>query len=69
MKMKRVFEVEWDDELGPFWMNKDSLLACLNTKLHCGEGLILDVKDITEEQWLLNTIKKKVLKRMPLAKI
>ena len=64
--MKRVFEVEWDDELGPFWMNKDSLLACLNTKLHCGEGLIQNIEDVTEgTQWLLNTIGKMILKRMP----
>jgi hypothetical protein len=68
-KMKRVFEIEWDEELGPAWMNKWNLETCLNTKEHCGDGLILNVKDVTEEQWLLNTIKKKVLKRMPLAKI
>ncbi len=68
-KMKRVFEIEWNDELGSAWMNKWNLETCLNTKEHCGDGLILNVKDVTEEQWLLNTIKKKVLKRMPLAKI
>jgi hypothetical protein len=62
--MKRVFEVEWDDELGPFWMNKDSLLVCLNTKLYCGEGLIQNIEDVTEGQWLLNMIKKKILKKM-----
>ncbi|GAF74767.1 unnamed protein product [marine sediment metagenome] len=63
--MKGVFEIEWDDECGPGWMNKWNLETCLNTKEHCGDGLILNVKDVTEEQWLLNTIKKKVLKRMP----
>jgi hypothetical protein len=66
--MKAIFEVEWDDECGPGWMNEWSLEHCLNTKEHCGEGLILKVRDITEEQWLLNTIKKNILKRMPSAK-
>ena len=61
--MKRVFVIEWDDELGTAWMNKWNLETCLNTKEHCGEGLILDVKDITEELWRLNTIKKMILKR------
>jgi hypothetical protein len=67
--VKRIFEIEWDDELGPMWLNKDSVLACLNSKLHCGPGLVNNIKDVTEEQWLYNTIKKKVLKRMPSAKI
>lgn len=43
--MKTIFEIEWDDELGEAWMNEDNLLICLNTKEHCGEGLILNVKE------------------------
>jgi hypothetical protein len=67
--MKGIFEIEWDDECGPGWMNKWNLETCLNTKDHCGEGLILDVKDVTEEaQWLLNTIGKMILKRAPSVK-
>jgi hypothetical protein len=36
--MKRTFEIEWNDDLGPMWMNADNLMACLvaycpNTKL------------------------------------
>jgi hypothetical protein len=30
------------------WMNKDNLATCLNTKEHCGEGLILKVEDLTD---------------------
>ena len=26
---RRLFAIEWDDELGPMWMNKDNLMACL----------------------------------------
>jgi len=31
--MKRTFEIEWDDDLGPMWMNADNLMACLVA--HC----------------------------------
>ena len=68
VRMKATFEVEWKDDLGPGWMNEWNLEHCLNTKEHCGDGLILSVKEVTEEQWLLNTIKKKVLKKMQSAK-
>jgi len=27
--MKRVFEIEWDDDYGPLWMNTTNLLICL----------------------------------------
>lgn len=47
--MKRTFEVEWKDDLGPMWMNQDNLLRCLTTTEHCGEGTIVDVLDVTEE--------------------
>jgi len=62
--MKRVFEIEFKDDLGPMWMNQDNLLTCLLTKTNCAVGTILNVRDITEEQWLLNTIKKKILKKV-----
>ncbi len=26
---RRLFAIEWDDELGPMWMNIDNLMACL----------------------------------------
>ena len=42
--MKAMFEIEWKDDLGKNWMNEYNLLICLNTKEHCGEGLVLDVK-------------------------
>jgi hypothetical protein len=27
--VKRVFEIEFDEENGPLWMNRDNLLLCL----------------------------------------
>lgn len=26
---KRTFEIEWPDDCGPLWMNRDNLLICL----------------------------------------
>jgi len=48
--MKRYFEIEWQDDLGSAWMNEGNLLICLNTKEHCGEGLITSVQEVTEEK-------------------
>lgn len=45
-KIVKTFEVEWDDELGPHWMNTFNLVMCLNTDEHCGERLIERVRDI-----------------------
>ncbi len=28
--MKRVFEIEFPDELGEMWMNQDNLMLCIN---------------------------------------
>ena len=48
MKIERTFSIAFGGELGPLWMNKDNLLMCLNSDTHCGEGLILEVGDVTE---------------------
>jgi cell division protein FtsB len=48
MRIERTFSIEYDDELGPLWMNKDNLLMCLNTNAFCAEGLIVAVEDDTE---------------------
>ncbi len=47
--MKRTFEIEWEDDLGPMWMNVDNLMSCLNTETHCGEAAILSVTDLTKQ--------------------
>ena len=32
-----LFEIVWDDELGPNWMNADNLFQCLSTEGHIGD--------------------------------
>jgi len=46
--MKRIFEIEFPDDLGPMWMNKDNLLLTINAYCDNTDGKI-KVKDITEE--------------------
>ncbi len=49
MKMfKRTFQIEWDEDLGPLWMNVYNLSTCLNTKNHIGDDIGLLVSDITD---------------------
>ena len=48
--MQRTFEIQFEDDLGPMWMNVDNLLICLNTTTHCGEDAIIRVRDVTEER-------------------
>jgi len=60
--MKRVFIIEFEDHLGPMWMNKDNLESCLKTVNHVRySDLILDIKDITEQQRTLNNSIKRLL--------
>ena len=40
--MKYVCEIEYPDDCGPNWMNKDNLLLCLNA--YC-KGVEFQVKD------------------------
>lgn len=42
--MIRYFEVEWEDELGPMWMNVDNLILCINA--YC-EGEPCKARDVT----------------------
>ena len=46
--MKRTFVIEFDDELGPMWMNKDNLELCLKTANHVRSDLITNIEDVTE---------------------
>jgi len=61
---KRIFSIEWEEDCGPMWMNVDNLLTCLNTKEHCGEGLILEVEDLTEHLSFLEKLQDIVYKML-----
>ena len=41
---KRVFEIDWADNLGPLWMNKSNLLICLTA--YCRNS-VFTVRDVT----------------------
>jgi hypothetical protein len=41
---KRVFEIEWDDDNGPLWMNTSNLLLCLT---HYCKNSKFTVRDVT----------------------
>jgi len=43
--MKRIFVIEYPDDLGPFWMNKDNLLLCLNAYCPNTKFKISDITD------------------------
>ncbi len=45
--MERTFQIEFPDECGPFWMNRDNLLLCINTYCENKDGRIR-VMDVTE---------------------
>jgi hypothetical protein len=47
--MKRTFEIEFEDDLGPLWMNRDNLIICLSTSAHVGGGLKLTVQDLGKD--------------------
>ena len=45
--MKRIFEIEWPDNLGVLWLNEDNLRLCLTSDLHTTD-VNLVIKDVTE---------------------
>jgi len=45
----RVFQIEYPDDCGPLWMNKDNLLMCLTTETHTS-NVRLKVTDITADK-------------------
>jgi hypothetical protein len=45
----RVFEIKFDDSLGPMWMNEDNLRSCLFTTNHIKDHLNVEVIDVTDE--------------------
>lgn len=46
--MKRTFVIEWPDECGSMWMNKDKLLSCLKSDEQVGPAIEIKVTDITD---------------------
>lgn len=56
---KRIFELEWDEELGEMWMNEDNLAICLYTDTHTSANLVA-IKDVTEEK--MDEIKTRCVK-------
>jgi hypothetical protein len=45
--MKRTFEIEFDDDCGPLWMNKTNLLTCLTNTCRNSK---FTVRDLTGDQ-------------------
>ncbi len=45
--MKRVFEIEFPDELGEMWMNRDNLMICINAYCDTKDGRI-KTTDVTD---------------------
>lgn len=43
--MKRTFEIEFPDDLGPLWMNRDNLLLCLTAYCRNTRFVVRDVTD------------------------
>lgn len=55
---RKIFRIEYDDELGPEWLNIDNLKLCLFSDSHIS-SIRVDVKDITSDlDDLLNTLVK-----------
>uniref|UniRef100_A0A6M3LPW1 Uncharacterized protein n=1 Tax=viral metagenome TaxID=1070528 RepID=A0A6M3LPW1_9ZZZZ len=46
--MKRVFEIEYPDECGEYWMNQDNLMLCINAYCENRDGRIKAV-DVTDK--------------------
>jgi len=45
--MKRTFEIEWPDDYGPAWMNRDNLLLCITSYCQHDRFAVKDVDDAT----------------------
>ncbi len=53
--MKRIFEIEFPNDLGKSWMNVDNLIACLFSKQYIGGDLSkkIVITDITDPNNLI----------------
>jgi len=48
MKNRRIFAIEWSEDLGPMWMNEDNLMIVLQM-YGVYEAHKLVVEDVTDE--------------------
>jgi len=48
MKVKKIYLIQHDDDLGPEWLCEDNLKACLFSETHIGLDLEVDVLDVTD---------------------
>ena len=46
--MKRIFEIEFPNELGEMWMNQDNLMLCINAYCENKDGKI-KATDVTDK--------------------
>ena len=44
---KKLFSIEWPDELGPEWLGKHNLLSCVTSPQHIGEDIDVRILDVT----------------------
>lgn len=44
---RRMFLIEWPDDLGPMWMNEDNLMLCINAYCENKDGHIR-ATDVTD---------------------
>lgn len=47
--MKKIFEIEWDDELGEDWISRENLLSLIYSPVVVGGNIPLRVTDITAQ--------------------
>ena len=52
---RRLFAIEWNDDLGPMWMNKDNLMACLNAYCPNTEFVVEDISPADEKEEVRTT--------------
>ena len=55
--MKRVFEIEWPDDCGPMWLNRDNLMLCLTTAVYIGPAVHVAVEDVEASEDEMNRLK------------
>ena len=54
--MKRTFEIEFPDDLGPMWMNRDNLMMCLSEKCPNTHFTVTDLtQEIVKVAWDIKT--------------
>ena len=49
--MKRIYEIEWEDENGPLWLCRDNLCLVLSGSVTLGKNIHLGVRDVTDDDY------------------